>query len=53
MSAISVDSYRFPTRDYGADNGKLRRTTCFGIGMDVGSCGGIPLDIELGLGFAF
>ena len=51
--AISVDSYRFPTRDYGADNGKLRRTTCFGIGMDVGTCGGIPLDIELGLGFAF
>jgi hypothetical protein len=50
--ALSLDSYRFPSADYGAQSGTLRRKVCTGI------CGAglefpFPLDLELGLGFAF
>ena len=50
--ALSFDSYRFPTRDYDANNGKLLRRTCVGIVGDPGECV-YPLDVELGLGLAF
>ena len=50
--ALSFDSYRFPTTDYGASNGKLQRTTCFGVHSDVAQCL-YPFDLELGLGVAF
>ena len=49
--AVTFDSYRFPTSDYGADNGRLQRRTCVGVG-GPGECV-FPFDLELGLGFAF
>lgn len=53
--AVSFDSERLPSyADTGnpADDNRLTRTTCFGIYTDVGKCG-FPLDLELGVGFAF
>ena len=51
--AVSFDSYRFPTRDYDANNGKLLQRTCVGVGGgDPGECP-FPIDFELGLGLAF
>ena len=50
--AVSFDSYRFPTQDYDANNGKLLQRTCAGILGDVGQCF-FPFDVELGLGLAF
>ena len=50
--ALSFDNYRFPTTDYGASNGRLHRTTCFGVHSDVAQCS-YPFDLELGLGVAF
>lgn len=56
--AITFDSYRYATyadSPNAADNGSLVRTTCFGIPLDAGrSCAqSIPLDLEVGAGFAF
>lgn len=50
--AVSFDSYRFPTYDYGADSGRLQRRTCVGVLGDVAECF-YPFDLELGLGLAF
>ena len=50
--AVTFDSYRFPTSDYGADSGKLQRRTCVGVGGGDGDCV-LPFDVELGLGLAF
>ena len=47
--AVSFDSYR----DVGEADSRLHQTNCFCIGMDVGSCDAIPLDVEAGLGVAF
>jgi hypothetical protein len=50
---LTFNSYRYPSRDYGADNGRLAQRTCIGISTgELGSCG-FPIDIELGLGLAF
>jgi hypothetical protein len=51
--AISIDSYRFPTMDYGADSGKRVQKVRLGVCEDgFGMCA-LPLDLELGVGIGF
>ena len=51
--AVRLDRYR-PGPDAEYKRG-LVSANCIGIGVfvDMGQCGGIPFDVELGLGFAF
>jgi hypothetical protein len=50
--AVSFNSYRFPTDDYGANNGKLVRAVCFGVGCNGDAASNfLPLDLEIAIGF--
>jgi hypothetical protein len=51
---VTHDSYRFPTVDYDANNGRLVQKWRWGIaynGVDTHEV--IPIDVEIGMGFSF
>jgi hypothetical protein len=52
--AVSHDSYRFPSEDYGAASGTLSQKWTWGLNPDGASgSNAFPFDVELGAGFAF
>lgn len=51
--AISHDSYRFPSRDYGADSGRLIQRWRYGVTPLGASEIDFPFDADAGLSFAW